>query len=114
MIDVKATLAALRNLGKHLRLRGVVLLTIDDDGKYAVVSWGRSGDDCRDISKTCDYIADLIELGKVWLPYWRTAATETDLAGGDPHEAVQASATRSAGAPGRPDTPSNGDPSPKG
>lgn len=74
MIDGKATLAALRNLGKYLRLRGVVLMAIDDDGNYGVVSYGRTRADCKELSRTCDAIADLVDQGKIALPYWREDA----------------------------------------
>jgi hypothetical protein len=72
MIDGKKTLDALRNLGRFLRLRGVVLVAVDDDGNYGVVSWGRTRDDCRVMSRTCDSMANMIEGGGITMPYWRT------------------------------------------
>jgi len=79
MIDGKATLSALRNLRKYLRLRGVVLIAIDDDGHYGVVSWGRTRCDCKELSRTCDAVADRIEQGKIAIPFWRTNGQEQTL-----------------------------------
>lgn len=58
----KLTIAVVRNLGRLLRARGVVVLALDDEN-IAVGTWGKRKRDCDDMARLGDSLLDAIQHG---------------------------------------------------
>jgi len=65
---LKPTIACARAVAEAMNARQVVVVAFDDAGQYAVVSYGVTKAECRDVARLCDAIAEGIVDGLLPAP----------------------------------------------
>lgn len=64
-------IADAHELGERLGVRVAIIVTVDDAGRIAGASWGRSVADCRGAGRTLDQIVDHLGDGRLPAPFTR-------------------------------------------
>ncbi len=63
----KPTITEVRQIAEHLEARAAIVVAFDGS-RYAVVSYGMTKAECREVARTVDAIADGLKAGTIPAP----------------------------------------------
>lgn len=69
---MRATIASARRTCEEIGARQVIVLAFDGSGRFAVVSYGETRQECRAVARVADVLADGLKSGDIAAPIIRS------------------------------------------